>query len=54
MIQVIDSIMGSGKTTWAINYMNSHPDERFIYVTPRLKEVDRIVSGCSTIGMQQP
>lgn len=53
-IQLIDSIMGSGKTTWAINYMNDHPNEHFIYVTPRLKEVERIMNGCTSIGMKQP
>ena len=42
-ITVIDSIMGSGKTTWAIDYMNKAPaDQKFIYITPFLNEVDRI------------
>lgn len=39
---VIDSIMGSGKTTWAINYINQHPDENFLYVTPYNAETLRI------------
>lgn len=39
---VLDSIMGSGKTTWAINYMNNHQDKNFIYVTPFLEEVQRV------------
>ena len=30
---IIDSIMGSGKTTWAIRYMNSFPQRRFIFAT---------------------
>lgn len=54
MIQIIDSIMGSGKTTWAINYMNSHPEERFIYIAPTLSEVRRICDACTSIGMIQP
>lgn len=41
---VIDSIMGSGKTTWAINYMNSHQDKNFVYVTPFLDEIQRMKS----------
>lgn len=42
-INVIDSIMGSGKTSWAIQFMNeSGPFERFIYITPFLSEVERI------------
>lgn len=42
-ITVIDSIMGSGKTSWAIQYMNAaDPLEKFIYITPFLSEVKRI------------
>lgn len=42
-ITVIDSIMGSGKTQWAIQRMNeADPQEKFIYITPFLDEVDRI------------
>lgn len=45
-IRVIDSIMGTGKTTWAINYMNAHLDQRFIYCTPYNAETERIVEKC--------
>lgn len=41
-VHVIDSIMGSGKTSWAIQYINEHPETSFIYCTPFLNEVDRI------------
>ena len=41
-IKVIDSIMGQGKTTWAIQYMKDNPDKRFIFVTPFLTEVERV------------
>ncbi len=35
--------MGSGKTSWAIQYMNgSHESEKFIYITPFLNEVERV------------
>ena len=43
-ITVVDSIMGSGKTSWAIQYMNEHPEKSFIYITPILTEVNRILS----------
>lgn len=47
-IKVIDSIMGSGKTEWAIKYMNDNPDERFIYITPYNDEIDnRILVRCN-------
>lgn len=42
-VTVVDSLMGSGKTTWAINYMKEHPEENFMYITPYLDETDRIV-----------
>lgn len=42
-INVIDSVMGSGKTSWAIQFMNeSGPLDRFIYITPFLSEVQRV------------
>jgi hypothetical protein len=43
---VVDSVMGSGKTQWAIQVMNSQPNRRFVYATPFKKEVDRIMKDC--------
>ena len=40
-ITVVDSIMGSGKTSAIINYINDHRDDHFIVVTPFLSEVNR-------------
>lgn len=48
MVRIIDSIMGSGKTSWAIDEMNSHPERRYLYVTPYLAETERIVASCPT------
>ena len=45
-IKVVDSRMGRGKTSAAIDYMISHPDKRFVYVTPYLTEVARICDAC--------
>lgn len=42
MITVVDAPCGAGKTEWAISYMNAHPKEAFIFVTPFLSEVERI------------
>lgn len=45
-INVVDSIMGSGKTSWAVQYMNAAPaSEKFVYITPFLNEVARIKEG---------
>lgn len=52
---VVDSIMGSGKTSSAINYINSmSSDTHFIYVAPYLSEVDRISEACSSRGVKKP
>lgn len=44
MVTVIDSIMGSGKSTYAIKFMQENPSKKFLYVTPLLSETDRIVN----------
>jgi hypothetical protein len=43
-IKVVDDICGSGKTSWAIQKINNSFGEKFIYVTPYLNEVDRIIN----------
>lgn len=53
-IYVIDSLPGSGKTSWAIDYMNSHADENFMYITPFLDETTRIASSCCNKSFMQP
>jgi hypothetical protein len=40
---IIDSIMGSGKSSWAFDYMYKHKEKRFIYVTPYLDEIERLL-----------
>ncbi|MED4129473.1 DEAD/DEAH box helicase family protein [Shouchella miscanthi] len=42
-ITVVDSVMGSGKTQWAIQHMSEAGSlDNFIYITPFLSEVARI------------
>jgi hypothetical protein len=66
-ITVIDSIMGSGKTTWMIDHINRtyHSnmtdqfnglpgDRRFLYVAPLLSEVDRIIDACPDLRFKDP
>ncbi len=53
-ITVVDSIMGSGKSTWARKYMNDHPEKSWWYVTPYITEVDKTVDLCSGINMKKP
>ena len=54
-IKIIDSPTGTGKTTWAINYMNSLPeDKKVIFITPFLTEVERIIKECPNRQFSQP
>lgn len=66
-ITVIDSIMGAGKTTYAITHMNGLQeqnvsdafnglpgDRKFLYVTPLLSEVERVQSACGNLRFRDP
>lgn len=54
MIYLCDSIMGSGKSTAAINYMNARPTEKFLYVTPMNDETWRIQRACPGLNFVVP
>lgn len=54
MIKVCDAIMGTGKSSAAINYINDNPDEKFIYITPYLEEAKRIKNGCPKLKFVEP
>ena len=46
-VYVVDEIMGRGKSWAAINYINSHKDEKILYITPYLSELtERIIPNC--------
>ncbi len=52
-VTVVDSVMGSGKSSWAIQFMNeADPTERFIYITPLNSEVDRIKEACPGLAFR--
>ncbi|MEG1544542.1 MAG: hypothetical protein RR382_08475 [Tannerellaceae bacterium] len=53
-VRICDEMMGCGKTSAAIRYMNEHEEQRFIYITPFLNEVRRVMEGCSLRGFQEP
>lgn len=54
-INIVDAICGSGKTSAAINYINQSADEtKFLYITPYLTEVDRIIKSCPQKHFKQP
>ncbi|MFW5431162.1 MAG: DEAD/DEAH box helicase family protein [Methylophilaceae bacterium] len=53
-VNVVDSIMGSGKTTWVIDKINQEENPKFIYVTPTLTEVERIKTNCPDADFKEP
>jgi hypothetical protein len=53
-VNVIDSIAGSGKTSAAINMMNDDIGGNYIFITPFLKEVDRIKENCKERRFIEP
>ena len=54
-VNVVDSIMGAGKTSAAINYINSAPnDVKIIYITPYITEIERIINRCKDKNFEQP
>ena len=53
-IYVIDAPCGAGKTSWAIQEMNSRHDDSFIYCTPFLDEVGRIREACGYSRFKEP
>ena len=53
-INVVDSIMGSGKTSWAINKMNYDDNKKYVYITPYLSEVKRIKDNITTRRFYDP
>lgn len=68
-ITVIDSIMGSGKTTWMMDHINrthnrgslralpgvpSASPRKYLYITPLLEEVERVIAACPELDFRDP
>ncbi|MFB5759080.1 hypothetical protein [Paenibacillus medicaginis] len=54
IVKVVDSIMGSGKTSAAINLMNRIDSNKYIYITPFLNEIARIRNVCTIRKFFEP
>lgn len=56
-VKVVDSIMGSGKSTKVLDWMDKNPSKKYIYVSPLLSEVDeggRVHKSLSNIVLEVP
>ena len=51
---IVDEPMGRGKTSAAINYINSTEDSRFLVITPYLKEVAKYKKLCRGKAFVEP
>jgi len=41
VVEVVDTIMGAGKSTECFNWINRNPNDKYIYVSPMLSEVGK-------------
>ena len=48
-VTVVDSPCGYGKTSWAIQMMDTMEFERFMYITPIIPEVKRVKNSCNRV-----
>ena len=53
-LHIIDEVMGSFKTTAAIEFINKNPKRKFIVVTPYLSETERYAAACPRLRFQHP
>lgn len=51
-INVVDAVMGSGKTEWAFKHMYETTDQKFIFVTPYLEQIRRLLLSDETLEME--
>lgn len=54
MVNIVDCIMGGGKTEAAIRYINDHPEKKFLVITPYLDETERFRRSCPVANFWTP
>ena len=52
-IRIVDAICGSGKTNWCIQEMNNNKNKRYMYITPFLSEIERVINS-TNINIKAP
>lgn len=53
-MQIVDAMMGKGKTSWAIQQMNEDSANKYVYITPFLDEVARVKESCRDRKFKDP
>lgn len=54
MIKVVDAIMGSGKSSAAIQVMRNNPDRKYIIITPYIEETKRFKNALPQLEIKTP
>lgn len=54
IIHIVDAVMGTGKTQACIAFMQQHPEQKYLYVTPYLDECKRIQEGAPELDFREP
>lgn len=56
-VEILDSIMGSNKTNRVLDWIDSNPNERYLYISPLLSEVDntsRLATNLKHVSFEFP
>lgn len=56
-VEILDSIMGSNKTNRILEWIDSNPNERYLYISPLLSEVDntsRLATNLKHVSFEFP
>lgn len=57
IVEVLDGLMGSGKTTKILEWIDNNPNEKFLFVSPLLSEVEeggRVTSSVNSVTFECP
>ena len=54
VVNVVDSVPGSGKTEAAIAFMKANPNRKYLFITPYLEEIKRIQRSCPELYFEEP
>ena len=53
-VNIVDAIMGAGKTQSIMNYINNTCDKKFLVITPFLDEITRYKNYCKSKNFKAP
>ena len=57
VVEVLDGVMGSGKTTKILEWIDNNPSQKFLFVSPLLSEVEeggRVTTSVNSVTFECP